>query len=94
MIVRIMSDGQYRLDDHHPAIAAEIERLDDELMQAERAGDEERFHDALARLITQVHRSGQAVSLAELVPSDVMIPAADMSLAETHRLLEQAVLAG
>jgi hypothetical protein len=89
MIVRIMADNQYRVDEaHSPAIA----KLDDELLAAVEANDQARFDAALRQLVEHVRRNGQLVPDEELVPSDLMIPAPDMSLAEAHQVLQKAAV--
>ena len=89
MIVRIMGDNQYRVDDQH---APEIERLDDDLMKTVDASDHARFDAALRALIEHVRLSGQLVPNEELVPSDMMIPAPDMSLDEAREMLAKATI--
>lgn len=85
MIVRVMADGQYRIDDE--TVHAEIDQLDSALQGAIEANDVAAFHNTLSRLIEKVHRLGQPVSEKELVTSDVIVPPADMTLAETRSLL-------
>ena len=87
MIVRIMGDNQYRITDGHNG---EIARLDEELMAAMDAGDNKRFTAALAQLTGYVRSTGALVPDEELVPSDLMVPAADMTLAEARERLESA----
>jgi hypothetical protein len=87
MIVRIMADNQYRIDEKHTAAIAEIDRLDGELLAAVEANDDRAFHAALTHLINHVRRLGQPIADAELVASDVIVPPADMTLAETQGLL-------
>jgi hypothetical protein len=89
MIVRIMADNQYRVVDGH---AAEITRLDNELMKAVDGGDDTLFRAKLQELIAHVHQNGQVVPDDELVPSDVMVPAEDMTLAEAQSVLQQAAV--
>jgi len=89
MIVRIMADKQYRIDDGHTAQIREMKRLDEELMAAVERDDAVRFRETLARLIAHVRQYGQVVPDHELIPSDLMAPAADMTLAETRALLQQ-----
>jgi hypothetical protein len=89
MIVRIMADNQYRIVDGY---SAEIEQLDNELMEAIEAGDEARFHATLHHLIEHVHQSGKVVPDAELVPSDMMVPAEDMTLAEAQAVLQKTTV--
>ncbi len=90
MIVRIMADNQYRIEDEQ---TGEITRLDDELLAAMDANNQTQFHSALLRLIEHVEQNGQVVPDDELVPSDLMIPAPDMTLAEAHAVLQKATVA-
>jgi hypothetical protein len=89
MIVRVMADGQYRIDDEtgNETVHTEIDQLDSTLQGAIEANDEAAFHDTLSTLIEKVHRLGQPVSETELVTSDVIVPPADMTVAETKYLL-------
>jgi hypothetical protein len=88
MIVRIMTDNQYRIDDGH---STEIARLDNELMDAVEAHDDRRFHATLDQLIQHVRQNGQVVPDDEVVPSDMMVPAPDMTLDEAHELVNKPV---
>jgi hypothetical protein len=87
MIVRIMADNQYRVAPEHEA---EITRLDIEMDAAVQANDDPKFRAALADLIQHVQGEGTVVPDEELVPSDVMIPAADMTLAEAKEVLSKS----
>ena len=88
MIVRIMADNQYRIDDDTSALT-EIEQLDSQLLAAVEANNARAFHETLTQLIDHVHRLGLPVPDSELVASDVLVPPADMTLAETRSLLLQ-----
>lgn len=90
MIVRILADGQYRVDDRHTAQIQEIMRLDGMLMGAIDQNDEKGFDEAVAHLLAHVHKVGQPVPDDELIPSEMVVPAGDMSLAEIQALLERA----
>jgi hypothetical protein len=87
MIVRIMADNQYRVEPEHEA---EIARLDTALEAAVEADDEGQFRGTLQSLIQYLHDQGKVVPDDELVPSDVMIPAADMTLAEAKVVLSKS----
>jgi hypothetical protein len=89
VIVRIMADNQYRIGDQQ---TAEIERLDDELVAAIDADDSARFQSILAGLIDYVQRNGQQVAPDELVPSDLMVPAGDMTLDEAKAAMHKAAV--
>jgi hypothetical protein len=83
MIVRIMSEGQWRLPDEK---LAELNRVDGELEKAVSAGDEEAFTAAFAALLDFV-RSGEKVPDDELHDSDAILPPSDSSLAEMRELI-------
>jgi hypothetical protein len=86
MIVRIMEDDQYRLDDRE---SAEFEQQDQALLAAVQASDQAAFLTTLTALLNFVRNKGIKVSYTEIVPSDVVVPAEDMTLAEAKILLEQ-----
>lgn len=85
MIVRIMTDEQYRLDDSH---LAEVQRLDNVLDDAEQRGDAVAFTAALHDLTVYVHQYGKPVPIDEVVASDLIIPAPDMTLQEAKERLQ------
>ena len=78
MIVRISSVGQYELDDD---AVTTLDKLDTRLTEALHAGNESEFHAALHETISFVQR-GKEVPHDQLVPSDVVIPPDDITLAE------------
>ena len=82
MIVRIFTDGQYRLDD---AERAPIEHLDEALRKAADGGDEVHFKGALAELVHYVrHHGDRARRRRPRRPSDLMIPPPDTPLEEAQ----------
>jgi hypothetical protein len=84
MIVRILTDNQYRLDDQH---GTQLNQLDEQLVAAMAANDSERFGEALQQVIALVHESGTLVGMEEVLPSNIIVPAPDMSLDEARFLL-------
>jgi hypothetical protein len=83
MIVRIATEGQYRLSDDQ---LARLHELDDALVAAAESGDPERFEVRFAELL-QFVRSGELLDDAHLGPSDAILPPPDVSLAEATREL-------
>ena len=84
MIVRVLEEDQYRLDDaQNPG----LEERDRALFAALEADDHAAFHAALQDLLAFVRTNGAKVPVEEIVPSDVVVPAEDMSLAEAKKLL-------
>ena len=84
MIVRILEQGQYELDDAHlPA----LEALDANLDQAIAADDEREFATMLAALHNLVHEFGHPLPADAFVTSDFALPAAGSTLGEVRTLL-------
>ncbi|GAB2659727.1 PspA-associated protein PspAA [Kribbella swartbergensis] len=83
MIVRIMSEGQWRLADEK---LDELNKIDSELEQAVSAGDEAAFQTSFTALLDFV-RSGEKVPDDELHDSDAILPPSDSSLAEMRELI-------
>ena len=86
MIVRVLGDGQYELDDVE---ANEFTNLDEALARHVEEGDEEAYRRDLDSLLDYVHRKGTAVSDDDFRPSDQVLPDPASSLAEVKALLEE-----
>lgn len=84
MIVRIMEEGQFRLDEG--AQLAELNRLDEELHAASHSNDAVQFALVLGHLVTYIRGHGKPVPYTEIVPSDIVVPAEDMTLADARAL--------
>ena len=81
MIVRIFSDGQYRVpDDAHDR----LHELDNKTVSAVDSGDEAVFKSTYKELIELIHASGERLADDDLTPSDLMLPPADISLEEAR----------
>jgi hypothetical protein len=85
MIVRVMGEGQWRVDD---ALAAKLNELDDEAGRAVAAEDQEALSSALRALAAAVRDGGSRLDDSDLSPSDAVVPPEDLTLAEAHELLE------
>lgn len=84
MIVRILGEGQLVLEKD---ALEELNRLDDELMAAVEAGEDERFKSAMSALLGRVRELGTPLPVEELKPSDFILPSAHSSLDEVRDLL-------
>ena len=84
MIVRILGEGQYDLDDH--ALDA-LNGLDTQIETAIEAGDEEMFRTALQGLLAAVRASGTHHDVDSLDESDLILPPPDATIDEVRELL-------
>ena len=79
MIVRIATESQYKLGDD---AAEELNDLDNQVVAAVDAGDEDRFHAIFEQMLDLVRRAGQPLDEDELAESDVILPPPDTSFVE------------
>lgn len=84
MIVRIMGEGQVKLDDAH---FAELNKLDDELLAEMESGDEAGFRRTLGALLEAVRRMGTPLPDDALEPSELILPAPEATLGEVREML-------
>lgn len=83
MIVRLMGEGQFELDE---AACAALNELDDAATAALEAGNEETFRARLRELAQAVRDAGTPLDDADLHPSDAIVPPDDLSLDEAREL--------
>jgi hypothetical protein len=92
VIVRILGEGQFRVDD---SAAAELNRLDTDLEAAVERGDEAAFTAALTSLLAQVRAHGSPLPPDILEPSELILPAQDSSMDEVRKLLtDEGLISG
>jgi hypothetical protein len=79
VIVRIATEGQYRLPDDD---ASQLNELDNDVVAAVEAGDEDRFHEVFEQMLDLVRSAGHALDEDELAESEVILPPPDISFVE------------
>jgi hypothetical protein len=79
VIVRIATESQYRLPEE---AADELNDLDNDVVAAVEAGDEERFHELFEQMLDLVRRAGDPLGEDEIEESDVILPPPDTSFVE------------
>jgi hypothetical protein len=84
VIVRILGEGQRSVDDGQ---LETLNGLDSELIAAVESGDDDAFRTALSALLDKVRELGSELPADEIVPSDLVLPTGDASLAEVRELL-------
>lgn len=84
MIVRIMGEGQLRVDD---SAASELNELDAKLEATVERNDEPAFNSALEQLLARVRTLGSPVGLETLNSSELILPAEGSTIDEVRQLL-------
>jgi hypothetical protein len=84
VIVRLMGEGQYRVDD---SLQERLNELDDEAMAALEASDETELDKRLEEMFALVRAEGERLADDDLSASDVIIPPSDLTLEETRELV-------
>jgi hypothetical protein len=84
VIVRLLGEGQFRVDD---ALRDRLNELDEVVSQAVEQNDERALWQGLQALAEAVRAGGTKLADDELCPSDAVIPPEDLSLDEARDLL-------
>ncbi|MEO7981754.1 MAG: hypothetical protein ABI807_12795 [Sporichthyaceae bacterium] len=84
MIVRVLGEGQYTVDDAHAEL---LNGLDAGLERAVEASDEAGFRSTLADLLAQVRAVGERLSDDSLQESDALLPDESSTLEEVRLML-------
>lgn len=83
MIVRLMGEGQYRVDD---GLREQLNELDDRAQTAVDANDEPALDDMLDQMWQLIRDRGERLPDEDLSASDLIIPPSDLTLEETRQL--------
>jgi hypothetical protein len=83
MIVRLMGEGQYRIDDD---LRSQLDELDNRALSALGADDESSLDGLLDEMWQLVRDRGERLPDEELSSSDLIIPPGDLTLEETRKL--------
>jgi hypothetical protein len=84
VIVRVLGEGQYVIDEAHAEL---LNSLDSGLERAVEAGDEAGFRAVLTDLLAKVRTVGDPLPDDALAPSDAVLPDESSTLEEVRALL-------
>jgi hypothetical protein len=84
VIVRLMGEGQYRVDD---SLVGRLNELDDQAMAALEAANEIELDQRLDEMFALVRAEGERLADDDLSPSDAVIPPSDLTLEESRELM-------
>lgn len=91
MIVRILGEGQFRVDDD---TASKLTALDKDLDAAVRDCQEAAFSAALRGAIALVRTNGAPLEADEIATADYILPFSDATVDEVHKLLADGTIPG
>ena len=83
MIVRILTEGQFDLPG---SFFDDLNALDNTLVEVVEMEDRDKFSIALKQMLDLVRDNAKPVPVDELVESDVVLPASDITLEEAGEL--------
>jgi hypothetical protein len=83
VIVRLMGEGQYRINEE---LRGKLNELDDQAVTAIDAEDEPSLDKFLDEMWELVQERGQRLPDEEIASSDLIIPPSDLTLEETRKL--------
>ena len=84
MIIRIMGEGQLKLED---AAVDELNKLDADLEKAVESSDEDAFSSALRALLARARQFGVELPPDAIEPSDLILPREDATIEEVRELM-------
>ncbi len=83
MIVRILGDGQFKMDDK---LIDRLNKIDNEMVDHVAKGDQVEFRKDLHSLISAVKERGEPLDPVDLIQSDLIIPPEDLSFEEAKKI--------
>jgi PspAA-like protein len=85
VIVRLMGEGQYEVDEE---VAKGLNDLDEQAGEAVEQGNEEKLRELLQRMAEAVRTNGARLPDDDISPSEGIVPPDDLSLEEARRLFD------
>jgi hypothetical protein len=83
MIIRILGEGQFRLDDN---LLDRVNKIDNQIVIHVSKGNKEEYAKDLVNLISTVKELAEPLDPVEILPSDIIIPQSDMSFEEARQV--------
>jgi hypothetical protein len=83
MIIRILGEGQFRLDD---GLVQKINKIDNRIVDHVSKGKKTEYVQDLANLISTIKELAEPVDPVEILPSDIIIPPSDLSFEEARKV--------
>ena len=83
MIIRILGEGQYRLDDKY---FDDLNTIDNRIVDHVNKGNQTSFQKDLNKLIASVKEQGEPIDPVDIVQSDITVPPEDLTFEEAKKI--------
>ncbi len=83
MIIRIINEGQYEVNDD---LLDDLNKLDNEIVSLLESGDETGFRDVLSEFVSMIRDNGKSLDPETIVESDLIVPPEDLTLSEATKV--------
>lgn len=83
MIIRILGDGQYRVDS---CLLDDLNVIDNRIVEHVGKGDQNSLRKELGQMISTIKEKGEPLDPVEILPSNVIVPPEDLTLEEARRI--------
>jgi hypothetical protein len=83
MIIRILGEGQYKLDE---SLLDRVNKIDNQIVNHVSHNNKDEFAKDLVNLISTIKELAEPLDPAEILPSDIIIPPSDLSFEEARQV--------
>ena len=83
MIVRILTEGQYKLSSNY---LDQLNEIDNKIVGMVETDNKESFHKLLEEMLNLVRENGTPVPIDEITESDIVLPEPDNTINEAGEL--------
>ena len=83
MIVRILTEGQYKLSSNY---LDQLNEIDNKIVEMVETDNKESFHKLLEEMLNLVRENGTPVPIDENTESDIVLPEPDITINEAGEL--------
>ena len=87
-IVRIMGQGQFRINGDTIKRINEIDDAIVQILQNESKADDQEYRTKVAEIVQTIKSKGQKLEDKELVESDIIVPDTDISIDEAKKVFQ------
>ncbi len=83
MIIRIVSEGQYKVPS---SLFDELNVIDNRIVELVSKENEEEYREELSKLIGMIKTNGKQLDDSDIVESDIIVPPSDLTFEEAKEI--------